>query len=110
MSTRVSITYNTKLSSRSLSSYRLDISSSFEPATERLTQRGPVYNNLVTYTGVFRTERDGVMAALEYITVPGYRIVRNRDQSFSLRKGERRLEYGCVTVGGRLINDGIYLA
>lgn len=109
MTTRVSITYDTNQSSCALSSYRLNISPSGEAVTGRLEQDGAVYNGLVSYSGVFGSERDAVQATLEYITAPGYRIVKRPDQTHALVATKHKPGPDSVTVGTRFPNGAIFL-
>jgi hypothetical protein len=110
MPTRVLLTYDTNENSRALTSYRLDIATTTERVTDRLVQTGPVFNGLVVYAGVFETERDALIAVLDYVQAPGYRVVRHDDQTCSLVSMRARPGSGCTTLATRFPNGSMFIA
>lgn len=75
MNTILRISYNTSRNSRAASSYTLSMAETDQPITSRLVQQGATFNNLVRYTGVFATQRQAVVAALDYIDAVAVRLV-----------------------------------
>jgi hypothetical protein len=65
-----SIQYNTSVNKILLRAYKVSMSDTDLTPTDRLCQHGPVYNNIVTDTGVFSTLQDAVRAILGYVDVP----------------------------------------
>ena len=75
MTIELSIYRDLSANSRRPTAYTVGISESTEPSRP-LRQTGPVWNNIVSYRGVFDDRRAAVEAALDYITTPCSLIAR----------------------------------
>ncbi|HWG80752.1 MAG TPA: hypothetical protein VN681_13300 [Stellaceae bacterium] len=70
MNTELFVSYRTSAPGRWTGAYRVELTPTDDPATGRLSQRGPTYNDVAFYKGVFRTRPEAVRAALEYVGAP----------------------------------------
>lgn len=50
--------------------YSIAIMATHDNRTDRLEQQGPVYNDRLTYRGVYATRQDAVRDALNYVAIP----------------------------------------
>lgn len=66
MSTEVSIAYDTSRPKRSRASYRVSFVET-DAAPRGLRQVGPVWNNVVSYRGVYATRDEAESAARDYV-------------------------------------------
>lgn len=71
MTYELTITRDTAVNSHSLSSYRrLNIVETDAAVTDTLDQCGPSYNDKIHLRGVYRTMRDALVAAMDYVGAP----------------------------------------
>ena len=111
----LTIHYNTTISAHSLAAYRVSIEPTTEAPTGKLSQRGPVFNNVLITRGTFANLSDATKALLGYVNTSCV-VVECSDPISSavklVRHGKlpRTGEFTTARVLGSRTRKGEYIA